>query len=463
MQQSGDSSLSDEDSLISSIITALQLLKEYEDAEHIDVVTAASALIGLRKTEHISHFTKNTLLNYLRNIFPQTINVSESLHSISSLRTMMAPWTYTNEEFLELEIDTLFKHEWLLAGHISALKNNGDYLTFDALGERVIIIKGNDGEVRGFHNVCRHRGSRLSREPQGSFRNSIVCPFHGWTYKLDGSLKNVPAAHTFKDLNKSEHHLKGIDVEIWHGFVFFRFGGNGASISQQLTPIEEYVAPYRLEEMLPLTPLNRETVDVNWKVVHDIDNEGYHVPIGHPGLHELFGREYKDREIDGVSCTFGHIQNKPSRNWSVSHYQKLLPKFDHLSKDKQKLWFYFGVFPNLAFEIHPDCAEFYMTLPISASQTLYVSQSFALPTNDRRSKAAAYLSQRINRQVGFEDATYVNWIQEGLSSSVFPQGTLSSIEDGVSDFHKRIQKRIPVGTLEAAPALGKVRTINDAL
>ena len=252
-------------------------------------------------------------------------------------------------------------------------------------------------------------------------------------------------------------------MEIWHGFVFFRFSGDGPTVAQQLAPVEAHIAPYRFEEMIPATKMNRETVPVNWKTIHDIDNEGYHVPIGHPGLHDLFGREYYDEKIKGLSCSFGHVQEKLSRNWSVARYQNLLPHFDHLPDNKQRLWFYVGLFPNLVFEAHPDGAEFYMTLPVSTDRTLYISQSFTLPKSNRQSKAAAYLSRRINRQVGFEDASYVGWIQEGLTSSVFPESTLSSIESGVSDFHQQIQKRIPVGSFDTSPSKGSMQAINKIL
>ena len=404
-----------EEKRLSGIHEALEKLRHFESAEHIDITIAAHGLISLHAADIKLQRSENTVVRYLKNLFPNTLQAIEK----QNLRSMMAPWTYGNTEFLQLEIDTLFKQEWLLAGHISSLKENGNFITFHALGERVIIVKGNDGVIRGFHNVCRHRGSRLARAEQGTFRKSIVCPFHGWTYNLDGSLKNIPAEDSFKQINKQQYGLVSVDTEIWHGFVFFRFSGNGPTVAQQLAPVEEHIAPYRFDEMIPATKMNRETVSVNWKTIHDIDNEGYHVPIGHPGLHELFGREYYDEKINGLSCSFGHVQEKLSRNWSVARYQNLLPHFDHLADDKQRLWFYVGLFPNLVFEAHPDGAEFYMTLPVSTDKTLYISQSFILPKSNRQCKAAAYLSRRINRQVGFEDASYVGWIQEGLTSSVF--------------------------------------------
>lgn len=408
---------------------------------------------------------KQTCRAYLRNLFPNHFQKTDhqSHSEVVPLRTLMAPWTYTNAEFFDLEVESLFKRNWLLAGHISELSKTGDFITFDGLGERAIVVRGEDDELRAFHNVCQHRGSRVVRGERGNCKKAIVCPFHGWTYHLDGRLKNIPAINTFTQVDKQTHGLVSLDIEIWHGFIFIRFGGNGPSLAEMMAPMEEQVAPYKLEQMQPFTDVRKELHKVNWKVVHDIDNEGYHVPIGHPGLHELFGRDYFDKAMENVTCSFGRIQDKPAKQWSVARYQNLLPNYDHLPKDAQRLWFYVPVFPNLVFAIYPDSAEYYMTLPVSPSETWFIGRSFMFPDNRREAQAAAYLNLRINRQVGFEDWSYIDWLQEGMSSSAFPKGTLSELEAGVSDFHQEIQKLLPAGRLENEPVPGTLARINQSM
>lgn len=407
----------------------------------------------------------STCIGYLRNLFPDRFQkpTSNQPRIETEIRTLMAPWTYFNKEFFDLEIDQIFKRNWLVAGHVSELQNAGDFITFDALGERAIIVRGTDQKLRAFHNVCRHRGGRIVRGQQGNCKKAFVCPFHGWTYNLDGSLKNVPAAKTFKNLDKNSHGLVALDVEVWHGFVFIRFGGDAKSVAQQFSAIEEKVAPYRLEKMLPMGPSYVDTRPVNWKVFHDIDNEGYHVPIGHPGLHALFGKQYQDVSVEDVPCSYGRIQDEPARQWSVAKYQKLLPHYDHLPEDSQRLWFYFGLFPNAVFELHPECASYYMTIPDSPGKVTLISRYFALPDERREARAARYLCLRINEQVGYEDESFVDWVQEGLQSSVYPEATLSTIESGVSGFHQDIQSVLPVGRLAREPAAGTVGQINAAM
>lgn len=404
---------------------------------------------------------KKTCTGYLKNLFPRSFGRVSHSAAEASLRTMMAPWTYSNREFFQLEVERIFKRSWLLAGHVSELEKPGDFVTFDAVNERAIIVRGADGKLRGFHNVCRHRGGRIVRADEGNCNKAIVCPFHGWTYNLDGSLKNVPAINTFPNLDKASHGLVPLELEVWNGFVFLRFGGDGESVGDLLRTVEDKISPYRPQDVRPLWPAVKITQPVNWKVVHDIDNEGYHVPIGHPGLHALFGNSYRDELEDGVGCSYGIIQDKIAKQWSVGKYQKLLPHYSHLPEANQRLWFYCGLFPNAGFEFHPDCIAYYMTLPVAPDQTVYIERYFALPDDRPEARAARYLSRRINDRVGLEDQSFVDWVQQGLRSSAFPEGTLSSIEQGVSDFHQEIQSLLPVGRLAREPAAGTVETIND--
>ena len=141
-------------------------------------------------------------------------------------------WAYSDPELLELEKETIFRKNWLLVGHVNDMPNARDYLTLDAMGERALVIRGNDNQIRGFHNVCRHRGAKLLNSSSGQCAHALTCPFHGWTYQLDGKLIGVPAENTFENLEKSTSGLVPLDLEIWMGFVFIRFNGDGPSLAE---------------------------------------------------------------------------------------------------------------------------------------------------------------------------------------------------------------------------------------
>lgn len=370
---------------------------------------------------------------------------------------LLPRWTYQSSAFYDLEVEHLFKRNWLLAGHINDFKNPGDYLTFEAFNERVLIVADRNNIISAFHNVCRHRGGRVVKDSQGNCRNTITCPFHGWCYGLDGKLVHVPAEDTFTDLDKSQHSLATVDLEIWMGFVFIRLISGGPSLQSQLAPVAEEVSMYLPEQLQPL----ETSVDVkpyNWKCIHDIDNEGYHVPVGHPSLEQLYGGNYLDTIENNIMVARATINNKPAKNWSVKHYQQHLPDFDHLPQDRQKVWFYFMTFPNLIFGFYPDMMEIYMTIPDSADSTRYISRTFALPDSRREARVARYLNTRINAETADEDDKFVSWLQEGMKSSAWREPQLSSLEEGVRFFHHQIQSVIPVGRLRKAPAEQEIAT-----
>lgn len=376
---------------------------------------------------------------------------------------LLAPWTYESEEFFKLEVENLFKPNWLLAGHVSDLTKTGDFVTFDAFNERVVIVRNKTGVIHAFHNVCRHRAGRVVKESQGNCPGAMVCPFHGWSYSLDGKLQGVPAAGTFENLNKSEIGLEPVELEIWMGFIFIRFVGGGDSLAQIMAPVAVEVSQYQPEKLEALDATVTELKTFNWKAIHDIDNEGYHVPVGHPSLYQLYGQDYVDTIENGLMVSRGTINSKPARNWSVRNYQKLLPEFEHLPEEKQKTWYYVQHFPNLIFAFYPDMMEIYMTIPQSPATTLYVSRTFALPDSRREVRAARFLNKRINQETADEDDSFVGWLQEGMKSSAWTPAHLSTLEHGVRYYHHKIQAQIPVAKLAVQPTHKNLADINQQL
>ena len=376
---------------------------------------------------------------------------------------MLAPWTYRSEELTALELEALFLSDWLLAGHASEIPNSGDYTTFNIGGERAVLIRDEEGRIGAFHNVCRHRGSRVVDADRGHCRRTMVCPFHGWTYHLDGRLKQLPSSGTFDQLEIASNGLVPVELEMWHGFLFIRFRSGGQSLAARLAAVEEKVAYYRLSELLPLGGRTVVELPYNWKLIHDVDNEGYHVPSAHPSLHSLYGRDYRDSLMGDVPISIARVDEDVSPFWSVGHYKKLLPSFDHLPQSEQRVWFYFAVFPNLVFVLYPEMVEFYMTVPVSAGRSLMIGQCFALQDSRRETRAARYLNQRINEQTVREDENLALWLQEAFATSVYPRDNLSTLEFGVAYFHRQLKVKLPVLGLESAPPADHLAALNKKM
>ena len=384
---------------------------------------------------------------------------------------LLAPWTYQNGELLELEIKHLFRPSWMLAGHISDLPESGSYLTVDAIGERALVIRDEQGTLRAFHNVCRHRGARIVEGAGRCSKQGLMCQFHGWRYALDGRLQFIPGkSQGFSKVDEAAKGLVPLDLEVWHGFIFIRFESQGQSLAEQMQPVEALLANQRLDELIPYvesrnsTHHSRDTHPCNWKLFVDVDNEGYHVPIGHPSLQQLYGNGYSDTEIEGIPVSYGPFNEMDAKLWSVRNYLKLLPKFEHLSEQEQNRWLYVGLFPNTVFGLYPDSMETYQVFPTSVNECQVVSRTYALPDHRREVQAVRYLNRRINSETEFEDRSFMKWLQQGMSSSVYPEWTLSeTAETGVAAYHKKVQAALPVSLLAHAPPSGTVAQVNESL
>ena len=411
---------------------------------------------------------RKTCKDYLNAFFPvkSKPNIKSKPESLVTTDTvdLLPPWTYHNPEFYELEKELIFKRNWLLVGHVSDIPKTGDYLTFDAVDERALILRKQDNSIAAFHNVCRHRGAKVVEASKGNCPRALVCPFHGWSYHLDGSVRHIPKIETFKNLDKQASGLVPIALEIWSGFIFINFTNGVKSIAATMAPVADKFAPYKLDALEPLPGSKYcQQRPYNWKIIHDIDNEGYHVPIGHPSLQQLYGQGYEDKIEHDIPVSYGYINDKPGKLWSVRNYQKILPEFEHLPAENQRLWLYTGIFPSMVIGFYPDMIEFYMSIPTSPTTSNYIGGAYALPDNRREVKLSRYLTGRINQSTEREDESFVSWIQEGIQSSVFPKLQLSSLEHGVKHLHNQIQQRIPVARLSKKPAAGTVAAINESM
>ena len=376
-------------------------------------------------------------------------------------------WTYADPEFFEAEKERVFAPSWQVVCHQSDVPEPGDWHTLDYLGESVIVIRGKDLALRAFTNVCRHRGSRVVDGASGCAKR-LVCPYHAWTYDLDGTLVGVPDSASYPGLDKSRHGLAPVSIEVWRGFVFVRLkddassspvygggvaagDGGGPSVAAMMAPYEAMIEPYRFEALGRVTLRQRA---VNWKNVGDNYSDGLHIPVAHPGLTRLFGKSYGIEAEEHVDRMWGDLIDRPSANWSERAYQNLLPPVPHLPEASQRHWLYFKLWPNVAFDIYPDQVDFMQWLPVSPTECLIREISYVLPDDRREMKAARYLNWRINRRVNAEDTELITRVQQGMASRSFSIGPLSDKEVCLRHFCKRMRGMIPEARLEHRPPRG---------
>ena len=352
-------------------------------------------------------------------------------------------WIYHDPEFFERERQTIFRTSWQLVCHVSDVPRPGDYCTFELLGESVLTVRGEDGQVRSFHNVCRHRAARLLDGSKGNCGRRIICPYHAWSYALDGRLVGLPKREQYPGLAVERYGLVPLEQEIFMGFVFVRFAPGGPSVREMAAPYVDELALYRLEELVPHGRVTLRPRAVNWKNVADNYSDGLHVPVAHPGLSRLFGQSYGIEAQPWIDKMWGMLQDAPSSNWSERLYQRLLPAVDHLPPDRQRLWVYFKLWPNVAFDIYPDQVDFMQFLPISPTETLIREIAYLHRDERREMRAARYLNWRINRKVNLEDKALIERVQSGMRSSSYTVGPLGEGEVCLRSFARRMRSILP--------------------
>ncbi len=365
--------------------------------------------------------------------------------------TSLPGWLYTDPRFFELERQKVFRQSWHIVGHINDAPKPGDYVTLDVLGERVVTLRGSDGVLRSFHNVCRHRAAKIAPDARGACGHRLVCPYHAWSYTLDGALAATPKWQGFDDLDKTKHGLHPVEQEIFQGFVFIRFEKGLPSIAEMMAPYAEELKPYVLETLVPNGRVTLRPRTVNWKNIADNYSDGMHIAVAHPGLARLFGATYKIEAQTWVDKMSGELQTNASQNWSERAYQGLLGNLTHVPADRRRSWVYYKLWPNVAFDIYPDQVDFMQFLPVSPTETLIREIAYVHPVKSRELDAARYLNWRINRQVNAEDTKLIEGVQAGMTSSSYTSGPLSPKEVCLASFANRMRKLIPEASLERAP------------
>lgn len=347
-------------------------------------------------------------------------------------KSALGPQDYVSSSMLLEERQKVFNTHWHLAGHISEISQSGDYMTLNIAGEPIVVIRGSDGKIRTFFNICIHRGFPLFEKAFGTIRKNISCSYHGWTYGKNGELESP----RLKD--HACPTLREIETEIFSGFIFFRIKSEGVqnSVSHLFEDWAEEFLGFRLEECVPSTEKPLATVlPINWKAFMENTLEGYHVKSVHPGLDELIGHRYEFSARRSISKTVAPLKDGPPRDWSERLYHRLItgPGSDSFSKK----WVFYFVFPNVQISIYPEQIFYLQSIPLDSERTLIRGRFLDKPRPDRSTRLAAYLNRRIGLKVYREDMRILRKASSGFTSLGFkdPFYTAGQDEEVIKHFH----------------------------
>jgi phenylpropionate dioxygenase-like ring-hydroxylating dioxygenase large terminal subunit len=369
-----------------------------------------------------------------------------------SLPHALPAWVYNNADMTRLELERILLPSWQIVCHVNSIPKPGDFETMDLGPESIFVMRDRDGSIRAFHNVCRHRGARLL-DGAGTCSATITCPYHGWSYRHDGSLIGMPVRESFPGLDRSAHGLRPVRVDTAFGFVFVCLTGDPPPVAKIWGKLAEEFLPYRCEEMVPLGPISSEVWNVDWKIAMDNYLESYHVPIGHPGLYRMFTPDYEDQaSVPGIARGVSWLREQESPRWSEGLYQRLITKVaTHLPDEQRRCWRFYSALPNLGIDVFPDQMDFFQVLPSGPGKCIIRGAVFGLPDARPEMRAVRYLSSRINTQVNNEDKWLCGRVQRGLASSSYRPGPLSQLERWMLEFHNLLRQKIPEVRLASAP------------
>jgi choline monooxygenase len=345
---------------------------------------------------------------------------------------------YRDPEIAALEQERIFERTWQFAAHLSELETPGSYLTTAAGSQPVLLLRDQDGAIRAFRNVCRHRGSRLL-SGSGECGKAIRCRYHGWTYRLDGDLIGVPEARSIAGLDKSKLGLFPARAEIVCGLIFVNLDPHATPLAEEVAGLPERVERYGIER-LRVRPEKGSSQPANWKIVVDNYLEGYHVPIAHPGLMRLLDYKRYDVEVHPGWIWFeAPLRDKPSGNRVERVYQRLVEPMAGLSEEDGRVWRYAFIYPNTAIDFYPDQVGIWRIRPDGVLRTDDHGVTLLPAESSLRSRVARYANRKLNTLVAREDVDLVANVQAGIESRSWTPGPLSGREAAVGWFADRVR------------------------
>lgn len=344
--------------------------------------------------------------------------------SLSHAYTIPAAW-YTDERIAAFEQRAVFRRNWQAAGRVDQVSRCGEFFTADLLGEPLLIARGADGVLRAFYNVCRHHAAAVVTEPHGQAAN-FRCPYHGWTYGIDGALKGTPDFDGVCEFDRVKNGLVPVRVDCWENVVFVNLHPQAEPLGDFLASLVERVAPLRLKS---LRFFERRTYDLNcnWKVyVDNYLDGGYHVPHLHKGLNSVL--EYANYTIENADRF--SLQSSPVKISTPG------VDSDAAATRHGERAYYFWQYPNFMLNWYEGYLDTNLVLPLSIDSCRVI---FDFYFGDVGEAAAEHNRQSVtvSHRIQEEDVAICEAVQRGLHSRAYQAGRLSvRREAGEHLFHR---------------------------
>jgi choline monooxygenase len=353
---------------------------------------------------------------------------------LAEASTIPAPW-YVDTELERLEQRAVFGANWQAVGRVDQVECAGDYFTVESAGEPILVARGADMKLRAFYNVCRHHAAAVATAACGHAQ-SFRCPYHGWNYGLDGSLKGMPEFAGVCNFERAENGLVPVAVGVWENFVLVNLADNPEPLELHLGDMAERIAPLALTG-LHFHSRKEYTLNCNWKVY--IDNYldgGYHVPHLHKGLNSVLDYSQYTIENGGRYC----LQSSPMVASDLSTEEDAVG----VTRTGDRAWYYW-LYPNFMMNVYDGVMDTNFVLPMGVDKCRVIFDFyFSDVSPDREEYNAA--SVATSDKVQDEDVAICESVQRGLNSRAYGAGRLSvRREAGEHLFHRLLARDLKIG------------------
>jgi Rieske 2Fe-2S family protein len=345
---------------------------------------------------------------------------------------------YTSETIFHEELERIFMNRWICAGNASQLRHPGSYFIFTIGKENVIVTLDENRSVRAFYNICRHRGTRICTDSNGQFHGKIQCPYHAWTYGLDGTLIGAPNMSSTASFDRSQYPLQKVYCHVWEGYVFLNFSDDPEPFESEYEPVLDRFSEWNISE-LRIAHTEIYDVKANWKILFQNYSECYHCPTVHPLLARL--TQYRDTAIHLDEGPFlgGPMNVSGGESMTMDGRLCAMP-IPNLPDEKQRKVYYFTLFPNVFLSPHPEYVLVHRLDPVAPDRTRIICEWLfhpeAMNRPDYEPSRAVDFWDLTNRQ----DWDLCERSQEGVSSRAYIPGPYCDLESMLAAFDREYLK-----------------------
>jgi|TARA_B110000263_G_scaffold118104_1_gene102936 phenylpropionate dioxygenase-like ring-hydroxylating dioxygenase large terminal subunit len=343
---------------------------------------------------------------------------------MAARRLLLPSKAYTSQDVFSAEMRDVFPSSWILVAELAEVATPGDYVATMIGQEPVLIVRDNAGSINAFANICPHRGTTLA-EGKRNCGKELECPYHGWTFSLDGALVSIPSRKGFNNqLHQDQLNLRPLRLETWERFIFVNIDESAPALSSYLEAVPALLAQHGILDLSPTVHID-DIVDVNWKLLVDNALDDYHLPVVHAHSLQPTLEGMKLREC--IGARYASILCMPLNESGRMQY---LPRAE-LGEEQARSTYAIDVFPNLTIIALPDGGLSTLRFdPISVSQTAVQFRSYSHGLDELESNETKFASGILN-----EDYRIMHRVQQGIRSRHFEPGPAHYLEGRVATFH----------------------------